>query len=120
MQSPQHQPQSNQTTAPQSLRSHHDLMVEMQAGLNNDSNDDPMVGDGDANMVDAEDMAVDNEEDEYFPQESQLPSDDIYATPPQSRRLYRKYVHESDYDDQPQQPKSPQLRPEGCITYSIY
>jgi hypothetical protein len=91
----------------------------LQAGLNNGWNDDPMValGDEDANMVNAEDMAVDN--DEQFPEESQPQSDDFYATPkPPRQQLRRRYVHDSD--DQPQQPESPRLRPEGCITYSTY
>jgi len=39
---------------------------------------------------------------------------------PFSHRQRRKYVHgDSESDDQLQQPESPQLRPEGCITYFL-
>ena len=89
-----------------------------QAGLNNGWNNDPMstLGDEDANMVDAKDM---DDRDENFPQESQ--HDDIYATPPPPRQqLRRKYVRDSsESDGQLQQPESPWLRPEGCITYFL-
>ena len=122
---PQHQPQPRQTTTPRSSMSHHLQHDEdsvaafgIQAGLNNGLTDDPMLalGDEDANMVDAEDM---DDRDENLPQESQLQSDDIYATPPR-RQLRRKYVHDdSESDDQLQQLESPRLRPEGCITYSL-
>jgi hypothetical protein len=100
---PQHQPQSNQTTAPRSSTSHHlqhhdeDSVV---AGWNNGRNlDDPMsdLGDEDADMVEANSEDV----DDRWPQESQLQNDDIYATPPpppppHGQQLHRKYVHDSD------------------------
>jgi hypothetical protein len=119
----QPQPQPNQTTTCQSStgasQQHHNetsaAAFETQANLNEAWNDDLMSASGDKD-VNVEDMAVDHDEDEYFPQESQLPSDDIYGTPPPPprRRIHRKYVGS---DDQPQQLESPQLRPEGY--YSI-
>ena len=125
---PQRQPQPHQTPAPRSSAPHHlqrhdeDSVAafDIQAGLNNGWNNDSMLalGDEDANMVNTKDM---DNRDEKFSQESQLQSDDMYATPPPpGRRLRRKYVHgDSESDDQLQQPESPQLRPEGCITYFL-
>jgi hypothetical protein len=80
----QPQPQPNQTTTCQSSTgaSHNETSAaafETQANLNEGWNDDLMSASGDKD-VNAEDMAVDRDEDEYFPQESQLPSDDIYGT----------------------------------------
>ena len=131
-QSPRSQPHAqfarrqDQTATPQSSRSHHQQLHDeavaafgIQAGLDNDDSMDAFDRD-DANMADVEDIAVDDDEDGHFPQESQLQSDDIYATPPLRRRLRRKHVYDSDFDanDQSHQPESPRLRSEGCIIYS--
>jgi hypothetical protein len=76
-----------------------------------DGNQKSMAALGSDEDIDMEDVAAGDEEDEYFPQESQVPSDDIYVTPPQGQ-------HSGDYEfdfDQPLQLASPQHRPEGCL-----
>ena len=67
-------------------------------------------------------LMMSHDEDGHFPQESQLQSDDIYATPPLRRWLSRKHVYNSDFDadDQSHQPESPWLRSEGGIIYSTF
>lgn len=84
--------------------------------------DEDMGGDEDEYMVDAENG--------HFPQESQLPSDDFYASPPPIQHD-RKYVHDQvegqlpsdDFYASPppiqHDPESPQLNPEG-ISLSVY
>lgn len=65
-----------------------------------DEDEDSMAG-IDANI--GKDIPVDHDDD------------DIYASPapPPRRRLYKKYVPDSDSDNQPQQPET--LHPEGKI-----
>ncbi len=90
------------------------------AGWNNSWNfDDSNLGDedSDANMVDGDLEDVDL--DDRCPQEDQFQSNNMYAPPPCGQQPHRKYVHDSDsrFDDQPQQPPSALLHPEGCITF---
>jgi hypothetical protein len=80
----------------------------------NNWDDEEPRDDRDVDMANPEDVAAHDEED-YFPQESQLPSDDMYASPP-PRQHSRKYIFDGS-DDQPEQMESPQLRPEGCTPY---
>jgi hypothetical protein len=117
---PQHQPQSNQATAPgpRSPLQHHDEDSVVASRNNGWNSDDSNLGDEDldANMVDGDLEDVDL--DDRCPQEGQFQSDDMYTTPPPPRgqQRHRKCVHDSDsgFDDQPQQLP---LRPEGCITF---
>ena len=79
--------------------------------------DEDMVAADEDTAAGNEDVATANEEDEHFPQDSQVPSDNIYTSPP-PRRQGRKYVYDSDFD-QPLQIRTPQHRIEGCLSLSL-
>jgi hypothetical protein len=76
-----------------------------------DGNQKSMAVLGSDEDIDMEDVAAGDEEDEYFPQESQVPSDDIYVMPPPGQC---SGDYEFDFD-RPLQLASPQHRPEGCL-----